>query len=89
MTQKQFRSRTAVRSQALARNAAWDGMAGAALGLLLASGLIATSLDMQQTLANSDAPLSSLATLVTVLALQGALAAALCGVALRKFSQPD
>jgi hypothetical protein len=71
------------------RHAAWDGMVGAVLGLLLASGLIATQLDMQQVLTDSHEPLSSLATLVSVVVLQGAIVASLCGVAVRKFSRLD
>ena len=89
MTHKAYRSQAAARSHALMRNAAWDGMVGAALGLLLSSGLIAVSLEMQRTLSESHAPLSSLATLVTVLVVQGAIAAGLCGVAVRKFSRTD
>jgi hypothetical protein len=81
--------RSAVRSEAMARNAARDGAVGAALGLLLVSGLVAANLDTQQMMANSGAPLSSLMALVGVVVAQCALGASLCGAALRKFSSLD
>ena len=83
------RPRALARSEALARNAAQDGAVGAALGLLLVSGLVASNLDMRQMMADSGAPLSSLATLVSVVVAQCAVAASLCGAAVRKFSSPD
>ncbi len=81
--------RTAVRSQALARNAASDGAIGAALGLLVVSGLVACNLDMQDGMAQSGQPLSSLASLVAVVVAQAAVVASLCGAVLRKLSAGD
>src|SRR5947209_5658195 len=76
-------------AQTLARNAAQDSAIGAALGLLLVSGLVASNLDMRQMMLDSAAPLSSLATLVSVVVAQCAVAASLCGAAVRKFSSLD
>lgn len=81
--------RAHAQSQTLARNAAQDGAVGAALGLLLVSGLVASNLDMRQMMADSSAPLSQLATLVGAVVAQCAVAAGLCGAAVRKFSSLD
>jgi hypothetical protein len=75
-----------VRSQVLTRNAASDGVVGAALGLLIVSGLVACNLDLRDGMAQSGQPLSSLASLVAVVVAQAAVVAGLCGAALRKFS---
>ena len=87
MSRKMVRSQAVVRSRALMRNAAQDGVIGAAVGLLLVSGLIASSLDLRSMLAGSDAPLSSLAAMVGVVVLQAALVAGFCGAVVRRFAQ--
>jgi hypothetical protein len=89
MSQRYSRSQAVVKSRALARNAAHDSAIGAALGLLLVSGLVASSLDISRTMAQSSAPVLSLIAIVAVVVGQCALAAALCGVAVRKFSALD
>jgi hypothetical protein len=76
--------RAHARSQVLARNAASDGAIGAALGLLVVSGLVACNLDLQDGLAQSGQPLSSLGSLVAVVVAQAAVVASLCGAVLRK-----
>ena len=83
------RSRTAARTQTVARNAAQDSLVGAALGLLLVSGLIASSLDTRQMMVEAQSPLASLSAIVIVVVAQAALAATLCGAAIRKFAAND
>jgi hypothetical protein len=81
--------KAAPRSRAVAFQAAHDGVIGAAVGLLLASGLIASDLDIWRNLADSGQPLISLATLVAVVVAQSAAVAALGGLAVRKFGALD
>jgi hypothetical protein len=81
--------RASARSQVLARNAVSDGALGAALGLLVVSGLVACNLGLRDGMAQSGQPLSSLASLVAVVVAQAAVVASLCGAALRKFSAND
>ena len=76
-----------MRSQAFARNAAHDVSIGAALGLLLTSGLIASDLDQWRSLADSSEPLTALAALVAVIVAQAAVVGGVCGFAIRKLSQ--
>ena len=83
----QYRNKRALaRSQALARNAAQDGVIGAALGLLLVSGLIASNLDMRQAMADSSAPLVLADDPCRRRGRPMRAGAGLCGAALRKFS---
>lgn len=89
MSIRMVRSQSVVRSQAVARNAAHDGAFGAALGLLLVSGLIASNLDLRQMVADSHEPLTSLAIVVAVVVAQCAVVAGLCGVAVRKITAQD
>ena len=74
-------------SKTLVRNAAQDAGIGAVLGSLLAAGLLASSLDLQQVLIDSQAPLFALATVVGVVVTQCALAAGLGGVAVRYLAE--
>ena len=87
MSRKMIRSQAVARSRALMQNAAQDSVVGAALGLLLVAGLIASSLEVRHMLADSGDPLASLAAIVGVVVLQGALTAGLCGAVVRKFAK--
>jgi hypothetical protein len=73
-------------TKALVRNAAQDASIGAILGSLLAAGLLASSLDLQQVLVDSQAPLATLATVVGAIVTQCALAAGLGGLAVRQLA---
>jgi hypothetical protein len=73
-------------TKALVRNAAQDASIGAVLGSLLASALLASSLDLQQVLVDSQAPLTALATIVGVIVTQCAIAAGLAGLAVRQLA---
>ncbi len=84
-----IRSRTAVRSQALMRNATRDGVIGAALGSLLLAGLIASNLDIRQIMSENRELAPLLGTVVAVIVLQIGLAAGLAGFAIRKFTTFD
>ncbi len=89
MSDTTMRAKTAVRSQVLARSAAHDGLVGAGLGLLLASGLIASDLDIWRNLADSGRPVSSLAILVVGVVVQSAIVCGLGGMALRKLTSAE
>jgi hypothetical protein len=67
----------AAETHSLATHAVWDGAVGAALGLLLVAGLVACNLDLQESIAQGGAPVSSLAGLVGVAVAQGERFAAL------------
>jgi hypothetical protein len=69
------------------REVAHDGLIGAALGLLLTTGLIASDLDQWRKLADSNEPLTALAALVVVIVAQSAIVAGLGGLAVRKLTQ--
>jgi hypothetical protein len=84
-----YRSRTAIRSQTLRRDATRDGVIGAVLGLLLLSGLIASNLDVRQMISENRELLPLLGTVVAVIVLQCGIAAGLCGFAIRKVSILD
>ena len=89
MSQRNIGSKAMGRSQALARDAAVDSTIGAALGLLLVSSLIASNLDMRDTLANSGEPLSSMGVVVATVVAQCAVVAGLCGAIVRKLTASD
>ena len=72
----------------LARDAAHDVPIGAAFGLLLTSGLIASDLDQWRRLADSSEPLTALAALVAVIVAQAAVVGGLGGLVIRKLSVP-
>lgn len=82
-------ARSAARSQIMVENAAFDSALGAALGLMLACLLVAGDFDLRETLAQSGAPLSSLAGLVGVAVAQGAICASLGGAMWRKLAARD
>ena len=73
-------------TKVLVRNAAWDASIGAALGSLLATGLLASSLDLQQVLIDSQAPMAALATVVGVIVTQCAIGAGVAGLAVRQLT---
>jgi hypothetical protein len=81
--------KSAARSQALMQTTATDGVVGAGLGLMVACLLVSCNLDLQDTMAQGGAPLSSLLGLVSVAMAQGAIAASLGGAMWRKFSDRD
>jgi len=89
MNYRIIHSRSAVRSQTLMRNAAFDGIIGGLLGLLLLSGLIASNLDVRQMMTENGELVPLLATVVGVIVVQFGIAAGLCGFAIRKFSHLD
>jgi hypothetical protein len=89
MNYRIIHSRSAVRSQTLMRNAAFDGVIGGLLGLLLLSGLIASNLDVRQMMTENGELVPLLATVVGVIVVQFGIAAGLCGFAIRKFSHLD
>jgi hypothetical protein len=84
-----IRSRSTPRSQTLMRNAARDGVVGAVIGLLLLSGLLASSLDLRQMMAENRELVPLLGTVVGVIVLQCGIAAGLAGFAIRKYSALD
>jgi hypothetical protein len=84
-----IRSRTAVRSQTLMRNATRDGVIGALLGLILLSGLIASNIDIRQMMSENRELAPLLGAVVGVIVLQIGIAAGLAGFAIRKFSAFD
>ena len=89
MNYRIIHSRSAVRSQTLMRNEAFDGVIGGLLGLLLLSGLIVSNLDVRQMMAENRELFPLLATVVGVIVVQCAIAAGFCGFAIRKFSTMD
>ena len=89
MTTRMYRSRSAIRSQTLMRNATRDGVVGGLLGLLLLSGLIASNLDIRQMMSDNGELLPLLGAVVGVIVLQVGIAAGLAGFAIRKFSAAD
>jgi Na+-transporting NADH:ubiquinone oxidoreductase subunit NqrE len=89
MKNRMIRSRSAIRSQILMRNATRDGVVGALLGLLLLSGLIVSTLDVRQMMSDNRELLPLLGTVVAVIVLQCGIAAGLCGFAIRKYTLHD
>ncbi len=69
------------------RNTAHDAGVGALLGLLLASGLLTTSLDLREGIIDSQAPLAAMVAVVCVVVTQCAIAAGLGGLAVRRITQ--
>ncbi len=89
MNTRMIRTRAAMRSQALMFHAARDGAIGALLGLLLLSGLIASTIDVRHMLTENRELAPLLATVVGVIVLQCGIAAGLAGFAIRKYSALD
>jgi hypothetical protein len=76
-------------SKTMARNAAHDAGIGAILGLLLVSGLVTANLDIRQLVVDGREPFGSLASIISVVVAQCAMAATFCGVFVRKFSASE
>jgi hypothetical protein len=89
MSNRKSRASAAAQSQALAQNVAQDGIIGAGFGLLLASGLIASDIDIWRNLADSGRPIASLAMLVAAVVLQCAVVGGLGGVAFRSLLRSE
>jgi hypothetical protein len=88
-TMSNRKHRTLTRAQALARDAAYDCLIGAGLGLLLVSGFIACSIDFARHMIDDAAPMSLLVSLTAAVVAECAIAAGLAGAALRRFSTLD